>query len=135
MAKINRIQPQHLTDSRPSGYSHVVTAQGGTHVFISGQLPIDETGAPVGRGDIGAQAQQVMKNLGAALASVSATFDDVVKITIFVVDYKPADRARILEVRKQYIASDKAPASTLIGVQALAAEDFLIEIEAVAVIG
>lgn len=94
---------------------------------------MDANGSPVGRGDIAAQTHQVMKNLLAALHSVSATFEDVIKLTIYVVDYKPSDRAKILAVREQYIASDRAPASTLVGVQSLVSEEFLIEIEAVAV--
>jgi len=59
----------------------------------------------------------------------------VVKLTVFVVDYEPSMRGEILAVRNKYIAADKAPASTLIGVQALVQEGFLIEIEATAVIG
>lgn len=132
MNDVRRIQPTDLADSRPAGFTQVVAVQQGTLVFVSGQVAIDADGRLVGRGDIAAQTHQVMKNIGAALRSASATFDDLLKLTIYVVDYKPSDRARILEVRAQYIAPDKLPASTLVGVQALAAEEFMIEIEAVA---
>ena len=133
MSDVRRIQPPDLADSRPSGFTQVVTVRGGTLIFVSGQVASDKDGRLVGRDDIGAQTHQVMKNVGAALRSASAAFDDVVKLTIYVVDYKPSDRAKILEVRGQYIAPDKLPASTLVGVQALAREGYLIEVEALAV--
>ena len=134
MPDIERIQPDGLVDVRPFGFTQVVTATGGKHVFISGQVSVDEQGTPVGIGDLVAQTHQVMKNLSAALASVSASFDNVVKLTVFIVNYQPAVRGEVLAVRNQYVSLDHSPASTLIGVQALASEEFLIEIEAVAVV-
>ena len=115
-------------------YSHVVTSTGTTTIYISGQVALDASGAVVGAGDLGAQTRQVMENLNVALAAAGATFADVVKITTFVVGYQPEHRPVIAEVRGQYLAADQPPASTLVGVQALASPDFLIEIEAVAVV-
>ncbi len=70
------IQPQDLYN--PGTYTHVVAAQGGKLVFISGQVAVDAQGQPVGAGDLRAQAQQVYANLQTALAAIGATFDDVV---------------------------------------------------------
>lgn len=134
MAKIRHIQPEGLVEVKRLGFSQVVTSQGGTHVHIAGQTPVDKAGNPVGIGDIEAQTHQVMQNLKEALSAVSATFDDVVKLTVLIVDYEPSVRGVVLGVTSQYISADRAPAATLIGVQSLISEAFLVEIDAVAVI-
>ncbi len=134
MAEIKRIQPEGLVDVRGFGFSQVVVARGGTHVHISGQVAVDAEGRTVGPGDLAAQTHQVMRNLGAALASVSATFDNVVRLGVFIVDYDPARRAQVLAVRNEYVDPAQVPASTLLGVQSLVSPDYLIEIEATAVI-
>jgi enamine deaminase RidA (YjgF/YER057c/UK114 family) len=126
------IQPPGL--STPGGYTHVVTAHGGKMVFIAGQVALDASARLVGEGDLRAQAQQVFENLKTALAAAGASFEDVVKITIFVVNYKPADRAVIVEVRDRFVSKEHPPASTLVGVQSLARPEFMIEIEAIAIV-
>lgn len=115
-------------------YTQVVSTTGATTVYISGQVSVDASGTVVGPGDLGAQTRQVMENLKLALAAAGATFDDVVKITTFVVGYQPEHRPVIAEARGAYLPAGQPPASTLVGVQALAAPDFMIEIEAVAVL-
>jgi enamine deaminase RidA (YjgF/YER057c/UK114 family) len=135
MSEIRRIQPPDLADSRPSGFTQVVATRGENLIFVSGQVAVDRHGRLVGRGDLGAQTHQVFRNLAAALQAASAGLEDVVKLTIYVVDYKSSDRARLLEVRRRYFAPENLPASTLVGVQSLAAEGFLIEVEAIAVVG
>jgi enamine deaminase RidA (YjgF/YER057c/UK114 family) len=116
------------------GWTHVVTATGGKSVYISGQVSVNERGETVGKGDLRAQTQQAFENVKAALAAVGATFRDVVKTNLYVVGFKPEQIAVIREVRARYIAADQPPASTLVGVSALVGADWLIEIEAVAVI-
>ena len=74
-----------------------------------------------------------MENLKTALAAAGATFNDVVKITTFIVDYVPEHRAIVGEVRGRYLSADNPPASTLVGISALAGPEWLIEIEATAV--
>jgi enamine deaminase RidA (YjgF/YER057c/UK114 family) len=103
-------------------------------VYISGQVSVNERGETVGKGDLRAQTQQAFENLKTALAAVGATFRDVVKTNLYVVGFKPEQIAVIREVRARYIAADQPPASTLVGVSALVGADWLIEIEAVAVI-
>ena len=117
----------------PRGYSHVVSATGGTTVYVAGQVALDADGRVVGPGDLRVQTEHVLKNLVRALAAAGARIDDVVKITTFVVDFKPADRDVIREVRARFFEGTP-PASTLVGVQALVMPELMIEIEAIAVI-
>jgi enamine deaminase RidA (YjgF/YER057c/UK114 family) len=114
-------------------YSHVAVASGARTIYIAGQVSIDETGAVVGKGDLAAQTEQVMRNLERCLAAAGATFEHVVKITTFVVDYTPEMRPIIGKARTPFFADRPPPASTLVGVSALAVPDWMIEIEAVAV--
>lgn len=116
------------------GWSHVVSTTGGKMVHISGQVSINERGEVVGRGDMKAQTEQAFHNISLALAAVGATFSDVVKTSLFVVGLKPEHVPIIREVRSRYVSAEHPPASTLVGVSALVGPDWLIEIEAVAVI-
>ena len=122
------------TIATPRGYTHVVTATGGRMIWISGQVAFNVKGELVGKGDLQAQTTQVYENLKNALAAAGATTADVVKVNTYVVDFKPADLAIIREVRGQYFAFENMPASTLVGVQALAFEGLLIEVEVVAMV-
>jgi enamine deaminase RidA (YjgF/YER057c/UK114 family) len=122
------------TLSTPRGYTHVVTAAGGKMVFIAGQVAWDTEGEIVGKGDLRAQATQVYENLKAALAAAGATFTDVVKMNTYIVNFKAADLPIIREVRGKYFAHENLPASTLVGVQALAVDGLLIEVEVIAMV-
>jgi enamine deaminase RidA (YjgF/YER057c/UK114 family) len=132
MADITVLQPDGL--QKPPMYSQVAVARGERVIYVSGQVPTDAAGKLVGGDDLRAQLVQVYDNLRIALAAAGATFDDVVKQTTYVVDYKPEHRAIIAEVRLQYVNRARLPASTLVGVQALAFPEFLIEVEVVAVV-
>jgi len=103
-------------------------------IWISGQVAFNVKGELVGKGDLRAQTTQVYENLKNALAAAGATTADVVKVNTYVVDFKPADLAIIREVRGQYFPFENMPASTLVGVPALAFEGLLIEVEVVAVV-
>ncbi|MGC0373702.1 RidA family protein [Streptomyces sp. SAI-229] len=113
-------------------YTHVVTGTG-RFVAVSGQLALDEGGRLVGEGDAGAQARQVFENLRRCLAAAGATFDDVVKLTFFVTDmaHMPAIRA----ARAEHIPDDRLPAASAVQVAGLVRPEFLMEIEAFAVVG
>ncbi|MBX9602664.1 MAG: RidA family protein [Bryobacteraceae bacterium] len=130
-AQTRHIQPDGL--SKPTTYTHVVAASGKETVYVSGQVSADAKGQIVGKGDLKAQTAQAMENLKIALAAAGCTFDHVVKMTTFVVNFKAADLAALREIRSRYLNPAKPPASTLLGVQALANPDYLIEIEAIAV--
>jgi enamine deaminase RidA (YjgF/YER057c/UK114 family) len=114
-------------------FSQVVVAKGTRTIHVSGQVAIDEKGALVGGNDLGQQTTQVMCNLGRALESAGASFADVVKITTYVVGYRPEQRAIVGQARAPFFAGRTPPASTLVGVAALAAPEWLVEIEAVAI--
>ena len=117
-----------------AGFSQVAVASGSRTIYTAGQVSIDEHGAPVGGDDLAAQTAQAMRNVGLALAAAGASFANVVKITTYVVDYRPDYRSIIGQARAPFFAGRTPPASTLIGVSALALPEWLVEIEAVAVI-
>jgi len=125
---IEFVNPPEL--SSPTGYSHVAEVRGGRLVYISGQIALDAQGKLVGKGDLEAQADQVFRNLGAALASVGCTARNVVKFTVYMRDVK--DLAAYRRARDRFVGEGPRPASTLVEISKLVSEDFLIEIEAVA---
>ena len=132
MAQKKFVNPPGL---KPLGmYSNVACATGGTIVFISGQVAVDTEGRIVGKGDIEAQAVQVFENLKLALGAVDGTFNDVLKLTIFIRDLTPERRKAVMGVRGRYISHTQPPAATMVGIDQLVEEDLLVEIEAVAVI-
>ena len=104
----------------------------GRLVVVSGQIAQDERGELVGAGDPAAQARQVFENIGRCLAEAGAGFDDVVKLTFFVLDvgYLPAIRA----ARDAVIDTAKPPASTAVQVTALVDPNHLLEVEALALV-
>ena len=116
------------------GWTHVVTVTEGTTVYISGQVSVNEHGELVGKNDLRAQTEQTFANLEHALAAIGATFADVIKTNLYVVGLKPEHVPIIREVRSRYVNAAQPPVSTLVGVTALVGPDWLIEIEAVAVI-
>ncbi|MGW8065490.1 RidA family protein [Streptomyces ziwulingensis] len=112
-------------------YSHVVAGTG-RFVAVSGQLALDEDGGLVGEDDPAAQARQVFENARRCLAAAGATFDDVVKLTFYVTDtaHPPAIRA----ARAAHIPDDRLPAASAVRVAGLVRPEFLMEIEAFAVV-
>ena len=119
------------TLSMPTGYSHIAEVSGGRTIYIAGQVAFDNSGKVVGKGDFAAQATQVFENLKLALAAVSATFENVVKVNTYVTDMSHLQMLR--EIRVKYYGKN-APASTLVEIGRLASPDLMIEIEAIAVI-
>jgi reactive intermediate/imine deaminase len=112
-----------------TGYSHAVRA--GNTLYISGQVSQDREGKLVGRGDIATQAAQVYANIKAVVEAAGGTLQDVVKLNTYTTSlaYRPA----IAEARAKYWQSDW-PASTFVVISSLANPDFLVEIEAIAVL-
>ena len=127
------LQPAALHERVVDGhvlYSHVVVVEGRRTIFISGQVPRDRHGNTVGTGDMGAQIRQVGENIKAALEAAGATLHDLVKTTTYVTDIE--EFFRHVEVRMAYFGS--LPTSTTVEVRKLAHPDFMVEIEAIAVI-
>lgn len=116
------------------GWTHVASVTGGKTIYISGQVGINERGEVVGKGDMKAQTEQAFRNIEVALHAAGATFKDVVKTSLFVVGLRPEHVPIIREVRSRYVSSENPPVSTLVGVQALVGPDWMIEIEAMAVV-
>jgi len=128
--QVKRTNPPAL--SKPTGYTHVVEVTGPSKtIYISGQTAFDKDGNIVGAGDMKAQAEQVFKNLQAALASAGAKFSDVVKMNTFITDMDKAPAVR--EVRARYFG-ETTPASTLVQVVHLARPELMLEIEVIAVV-
>ena len=131
MARKGRVEYRVPSLNPPlSHYTDVVKA--GNFVFVSGCAALDEHGDVVGTGDVKSQARKTHENLKACLEAAGATFEDVCKVTVYLVDVN--DRAAVNESRKEFFGKAK-PASTLIGVKALAKPEMLVEIEAVAFVG
>ncbi len=103
-------------------------------IYISGQVSVDKEKNLIGEGDLSLQAMQAFQNLQSALLAVGATTGDVVKLNIYVKDYKPADAALISEALRKHFPQENLPTSTWLGVQSLAEEGFLIEVDAVAMV-
>jgi reactive intermediate/imine deaminase len=115
--------------STPAGYSHAMRAGG--LIFVSGQVPLDADGSLVGAGDMGEQARQAFRNLGAVLEAAGSSLADLVKLTYFVRDVEAVGAIRV--ARDEFVNTANPPASTLVEVSRLFLPDLLIEIEAVAV--
>lgn len=123
----------------PSVDTHrqMAIATGSRLVFLAGQVAWDADGAVVGVGDLAAQVEQCYLNVATALAEVGATFADVAKLTVYVVDLAPEAMAAFGEgVARAAAKLGTVPAAPItgIGVTALAGPDLLVELEAVAVL-
>jgi enamine deaminase RidA (YjgF/YER057c/UK114 family) len=118
----------------PRGYSQVVMAgAGGRAIFVSGQVAVSADGTAVAPGDVAGQARQAFSNLQAALEAAGATVADVAKITWYVVGYQPEMLPDLAAARAGVLGAHQ-PASTLIGVHALAQPEYLVEVEAIAIV-
>jgi len=114
------------------GYSQVAVATGGKIVFIAGQVGMDKSGNVVGKDDFRAQVQQVFENLKAAVEAAGGDLNDVIKLNSYFLDFSHLQEFR--EVRDKYINLKNPPASTAVQVTKLFRQEFLVEIEAVAVV-
>lgn len=126
------INPETLPP--PPGYSQVVKTSGGTTVYLAGQVAWDRDRNIVGEGDFEAQTRQVFHNLVEALGAADAAMADLVKIGIYVVDHDLEKLAIIRRVRDELPNGVTPPASTLLGVAALAVPGLMIEIDGIAVV-
>jgi enamine deaminase RidA (YjgF/YER057c/UK114 family) len=127
---VNLIRSDSLYDG--VAYAYASVAAPGSVIFTAGACPLDENGQVVGVGDIPAQASLAVANLRTALAAAGATFDDVLKTTVFVASAQQADLIAAWEVVEAAFGEHDAP-STLLGVTVLGYHDQLVEIEGVAV--
>jgi enamine deaminase RidA (YjgF/YER057c/UK114 family) len=128
------LNPKALFD--PRFFTHTVAVEGGgTLAFVSGQVSYDRDGVVVGKGDMRAQAEQVFKNVAAALAAAGAGWDDVVKMNGYMVGMHAERVNAYREVRSRFLKEGALPASTLVGVERLVDPELLLEVEVLAALG
>ncbi|MEU4834329.1 RidA family protein [Streptosporangium sp. NPDC023615] len=132
---VTLINPDGLP--KPEVYRQMSVATGSRLVFLAGQVARDADGNRVGEGDLAAQVEQAYLNIGTALAAIGASFDDVAKLTVYVVDWSP-DKLPLLGEGVARAAArlgvDPVKPITLLGVAALGEPDLLVEVEATAVV-
>ena len=118
-----------------AGYSQVAEIRSGTLAYIAGQVPLDKSGNLVGKDDFLAQAEQVFRNIKAAVEAVGGIFSDVVKLNYYCVEaVEPSLIPQMLQVRDQFVNTKAPPASTFVVIKRLVRPEWLIEIEAVVVV-
>lgn len=135
MSKLNRVVVNSKDAPQPIGlYSQAIITNSRELIFIAGQVSVNNEGDLVGKNDVNAQTKQVFKNLGAILSSVGASFTSVVEFTTYVVGRKSIQG--YIETRSdifsQIYSDNDFPSNTLLVVEGLVREDFLLEIKAVA---
>ncbi|MBL7833448.1 MAG: RidA family protein [Cyclobacteriaceae bacterium] len=120
--------------AKPKGYSHAAEIDLGKSkmLIISGQVAMDAEGRVVGMNNFEQQADQVFKNIKTIVESSGGTMNDVVKFTFYLRDV--SNIVKVREVRDRYVNTATPPASTLVEVSDLFRDEFLLEIEATAVI-
>jgi reactive intermediate/imine deaminase len=123
-----RIRSGALTEPAPGTYSHALAVD--RTIYISGQHAGQPDGTIAAGDDLRAQARAAFANIQALVEAAGATMDDVVKLTIFVIDI--TQRAAIGDARREFFSGD-FPCSTLVQISALAQPGLLVEIEAIAV--
>jgi len=130
------INPKELFPSLQYGFSQIVTSDGGGKmVFLSGQVGWNERQQIVGPQDLRAQTWQAFRNIEIAMKAAGGTLSDIVSMRIYIVEDKLEESHHIRDALKKFFPPERAPATTWIGVRALANEEFLVEIEAMGIIG
>ena len=132
---VTLINPEGLP--KPEVYRQMAVTTGSRTVYLAGQVARDADGQPVGEGDFAAQVEQCYLNIATALAEVGGTFDDVAKLTVYVVDWDPAKMPLLGEgvsLAAARLGADLVKPVTLLGVAALGEPDLLVEVEATAVL-
>lgn len=124
------------TMAKPTaGYSHVAEVTDGKLVYVAGQVAIDRSGNLVGKDDFRMQVQQVFENLKAAVEASGGSFHDVIKLNYYCAEsVDPAQVPVVREIRDKYVNTANPPVSTFVVVKRLVRPEWLIEVEAVAVV-
>ncbi|HXB21378.1 MAG TPA: RidA family protein [Candidatus Solibacter sp.] len=124
------------TMAKPAaGYSQVAEVTDGKIVYIAGQVALDRSGNLVGKDDFRAQAQQVFENLNAAVEAAGGDFNSVIKLNYYCSEnVDPAQLPVVREIRDKYVNTANPPTSTFVVVKRLVRQEWLIEVEAVAVV-
>ncbi|HTH65427.1 MAG TPA: RidA family protein [Gemmatimonadales bacterium] len=118
------------TMAQLDGFTHAVRI--GFVTYVSGEVPLDSAGHLVGAGDLAAQAKQAFANLDLVLRIAGNVPSDVVKLTVYVVNYHPQDLAVIRQAAPEFFPEKNPPTGLVLGVQALPQEGMLIAVDAIA---
>jgi enamine deaminase RidA (YjgF/YER057c/UK114 family) len=117
------------------GYSHVAEVTRGKIIYISGQVARDESGELVGEEDFPSQVEQVFRNVKIAVEAAGGTFANIVKLNYYCVDTVSQSLLPVVrEIRDRFVNTENPPASTFVVVRRLARPEWLIELEAIAVV-
>jgi enamine deaminase RidA (YjgF/YER057c/UK114 family) len=133
-------EPKHRVFSpaqlpKPVGYSHICEITSGKMIYIAGQVAMDAAGNIVGKGDYKAQLEQIFANLKTAVEAAGGSFKNIIKLNYYIVD--TVDRPQFFayrEVRDKYVDTANPPVATVVIVRGLFLPEFLVEIEAIAVV-
>ncbi len=118
-----------------AGYSQVAEVTGGKIVYIAGQVALDRSGSLVGKDDFRAQVQQVFENLKAAVEAAGGDFKSVIKLNYYCAEsVDPSQLPVVREIRDRYVDTANPPTSTFVVVKRLVRPEWLIEVDAVAVV-
>lgn len=118
-----------------AGYSQVAEVTGGKLVYIAGQVALDKSGAFIGKDDFPAQVKQVFKNLKAAFEAAGEDFNDVIQLNFYCAEsVDPALIPQVRGIRDKYVNTQNPPTSTFVVVHRLVRPEWLIEVEATAVV-
>jgi enamine deaminase RidA (YjgF/YER057c/UK114 family) len=128
------VNPESVFRSLDHGFSQGVLAQGRRTLYLSGQTAWDAGRRIVGGSDLAGQARQAFANVRAVVEAGGGTMDDVVSLRIYVVGYRPEMAQAIGTALREAFPGPTKPASTWIGVASLARPEFLVEVEATAVL-
>ncbi len=128
------LNPDSLFPSLEIGFSQIVIASGRKTVYISGQTAWDANKQIIGGANLAEQTKQAFRNLQTAVEAAGGNLTDVVALRIYIVNYKREEAEAIGSALREFFPESSRPASTWIGVECLAVPDFLIEIEATAVL-
>lgn len=128
------INPHDLFPSQQYGFSQVISAKGTTTVYLSGQVAWNARQEIAHPSHLGAQTRRALENVETAVRAAGGTRTDIVSLRLYIVDEHIHNATSVREALLSFFPPDKLPTSTWIGVRALARSDFLIEIEAVAVL-
>lgn len=137
MANITHINPSQEDGICPVidfGLSHAVIAENAKVVFVSGQISWDKNANLIGPGDLAEQVTQAHENIRVVLRKAGATPKDVVRMTTYVVNYKPEDGQIIVDANKEFFGENTPCAQTLLGIQSLFTPEMMVEVEVTAVI-
>ena len=132
--KKKTINPQTLFNSKQFGFSQVAISDPGRIVFISGQVAWDENLNVSGINDLAGQTRKSLDNLEIAIREAGGNLSDIVMLRIYIVNYRPENGSVISALLREKFGTESPPASTWISVQGLANKDFMIEVEAQAVV-